>query len=891
MIALLSACVAVAQAPAGAGSAPRESDYYAVEYLTPPDGAVVEVGGMDFFPDGRLVVSTRRGQVWIVKKPLADDPKAAQFQLFAEGLWEGLGLRVWKNDVFVLQRGELSRLSDVDGDGVCDRVDVVADGWGLSGNYHEFAYGLPTDDQVKFYFSLNVGFVDPKWWHGKSFAPYRGWIMQAARDGTVTPFACGFRSPCGLSMSPDNELFVTDNQGDWEPACPLYHVHRGKFYGHPASLKWTEEYLSTHTEPSDTIPPAREREAPALWIPYKWVRSAVNVVLDRSNGSFGPFEGQMFIAELTNGMIVRAALEKVRGEYQGAVFLFRQKVGSICRMAFAPGGTLFCGFTNRGWGGLAPADGIARVKWTGKTPFEMHTVHLIDHGFEIDFTQPLKRGSKLGAADVELSQYHYDYFWQYGSPERDLARIEVSEVTLSPTRRTLRVIAPKLEAGNVARCVLSNVVNEAGEPLLHDEFDYTLNQFPEGPLCETPIARVVPPPPARETQDEGWLRLCYGDALDQWTSSGWKLCDADLDAKNPKKLLVADGNGALVNDGENASDFTSKPAFGDALVHASFMLPEESSGALYLQGRYAVLLAASEKQGNVRHNRCGALAASASFPGHESKIDGWKGAGQWHDLDVVFHAPRFDAAGKKTASARFEKVSLDDVVLYENVEVPEPSEGGIGAEAPLGPLRFHVNGKIALGSIRAKPLDEAKSDAGFTPLMNGDDLTGWTVRATGQDTDTETWKIDDHVLTSGGKSNLLVSASDTYNDFELAARLKLSPGGRSAIYLRARPGDTGANGYAIVLNSSYPDKQHTGSLLDLAPISVQLVGDDTWFDLALRCADEPAGTHIQVSINGVLFTDFVDKERKFARPGHIALQQHHEGSVLEVKKLEIRELQ
>ena len=43
-------------------------------------------------------------------------------------------------------------------------------------------------------------------------------------------------------------------------------------------------------------------------------------------------------------------------------------------------------------------------------------------------------------------------------------------------------------------------------------------------------------------------------------------------------------------------------------------------------------------------------------------------------------------------------------------------------------------------------------------------------------------------------------------------------------------------------------------------------------------------------MNGILFTDFVDKDKKFARAGHIALEQHHEGSVLEVKKIEIREL-
>ena len=293
---------------------------------------MLEIGGMDFLPDGRLAVSTRRGQVWIIDDPLDPDPKKARFHLFAEGLCEGLGLKVHDDKIFVLQRGELSLLEDTDNDGTCDIVQTIADGWGLSGNYHEFAYGLPEDAHSNFYISLNVGFWDPKWWHGKSRAPWRGWVLKIGPGGGITPFASGFRSPCGINLSPDGELFVTDNQGDWEPVGPIYHVKQGLFYGHPASLAWTDEYKKTSTEPNDTIPPDVPRAAAAIWLPYKWSRSAGNMVWDQTAGKFGPFAGQMFVSELTNGMVVRVALEKVRGEWQGACFLFRQKVGSCVRV-------------------------------------------------------------------------------------------------------------------------------------------------------------------------------------------------------------------------------------------------------------------------------------------------------------------------------------------------------------------------------------------------------------------------------------------------------------------------------------------------------------------------------------------------------------------------------
>jgi hypothetical protein len=120
-----------------------ESAYYTVDHLVPPDGERLEVGGLDFLPDGRLVCSTRRGQVWIAENPLAQDPRDARFTLFAEGLFEGLGLEVVDGEIYVLQRTELSKLLDTASDGRCDTIETVSNDWGSSGNYHEFAFGLP----------------------------------------------------------------------------------------------------------------------------------------------------------------------------------------------------------------------------------------------------------------------------------------------------------------------------------------------------------------------------------------------------------------------------------------------------------------------------------------------------------------------------------------------------------------------------------------------------------------------------------------------------------------------------------------------------------------------------------------------------------------------------
>jgi glucose/arabinose dehydrogenase len=856
-----------------AAQAPAEQDFYTVDWLAPPAGSVVEVGGVDFLPDGRLIASTRRGQVWIVDHPLADDPGEARFSLFAEGLQEGLGLAVAGGDVYLLQRGELSRLVDADGDGRCDRVETIQNGWGLSGHYHEFAFGLPVDRDGNFYLSLNVSFGDPQWWHGRSTAPWRGWVMQVTRAGELRPYACGFRSPCGLGLTEDGELLETDNQGDWMPTCPIYHVKPGRFYGHPASLAWTDEYLSTKTTPSDTDPPARAREPAAVWLPYKWSRSAGNLAPDTTGGKFGPFEHQFFVAELTNGMVLRTQLEKIRGEYQGCCFLFRRRVGSSVRVKFAPDGTLFAGLTNRGWGGLAPSSGIARIRWTGKVPFEMKSVHLLQDGFDVAFTKPID-GASVTAAGVDAQQYHYDWWWEYGCPERGNEKLELSGAEITGDRQRLVLRFKNLRAGEIARIVLPTLRSADGEPLLHDEFDYTVNQLPAGPECTTPVARLVPPPAARQSGDEGWLRLCYTDALGMWSSSGWTLCDAEVLPDEPKKLATKEGVGALVNS-SGASDFVSKPELGDARLHAEFMMPEGGGGGVMLMGRYEVRLSADA--------RCGAIPKGEGFAGEPPALECFKGPGEWHDLDLVFRAPRFDASGAKTKNAFFEKVLVDDILLHESLEVPAPTEGGYAGEVARAPLRFRGDrGSIALGGIKVRPLEESADEKDFLPLFDGEGLEGW--RKVGE----AEWKVEDGVLTGSGKKGFLATERADFRDFELAARLKISDGGDSGIFFRA--GDAGGiAGYEAEVNSSYPAEEHTGSLAGLAPLKVHLVAPGTWFDYRVRCEDEKEGTRIVISIDGIAITDFLDRERRFVS-GRIAIEQHHEGSVVEVKALAVREL-
>ena len=898
------------QEPATADPAPipvpaEEDIFYRLDAFTPPDGAVLEVGGMDYLRDGRLAVSTRRGQVWLVENSLADDPADARFSLFCEGLDEGLGLNVLDRFIYVIQRGELSRLVDADGDGRCDDVVCVSDEWGLSGNYHEFAYGLPEDADGNLYLSLNVSFFSPKWWLGQSTVPYRGWALKVDLNGKTTPIACGFRSPCGVSVDPNGELFITDNQGDWMPASPIFHVREGGFYGHPVSLNWTEEYRSTQTQASDTIPPARaatDREPAAVWLPYGWSRSPGNMVWDTTEGAFGPFSGQFFLAELTNGMILRGDFEEVDGVTQGWVIPFRRNVGSVVRLLLAEDGTLLCGLTNRGWGGLAPADGLARLRYSGKLPFEIRGVSLLgvdeSHaapGFAIELTKEpdpdwVARAVADPAQAFVLTRYDYDYWWEYGSPERSTTHPEATECSFE--NGVLRVRSAGLEPGYVVRVRLKGLTATDGSTLLHEEFAYTMNRIPglpEGP----PIARIVPPPPARETGEEGWLRLTYGDATDAWYHGGWELVEAELDPDDPTRFSTRPGNTHLTNTASpTPSNYVSKSVFGDAKIHIEFTLAEGTESALFVAGRYGLLLADGPRRSPATPDSTGTVLGTNGGPDVPPAQDAYRGAGERHGLDVEFVAPRFDAEGNKLSNARFVRVLMDDVLLHENLELPGPSASApLKTEAATGPLvLLGTGGQLAIGNIRVRPQHVPRPEAGrdgYTALIDlaaDDPLADWTITEEGY------WYVEDEILIGEGPRSHLFSPRNDYADFDLHVEAKISDGGDSGIVLRAPMQPVGwPKGYVAEINSSFADTQKTGSLLGLAPVKTHLIAPDTWFDYDISCRTEEDGAaHIRIRVNGILVNDFIDPLGSHP-VGHLAFKQHHDGSVVELRNLLIRE--
>ena len=490
---LAAFAAAIAQVPSSA---------YKVETIPGPRGIAPEVSAVAFGHDGRLYATFRRGYIY------SYDPSSKRWRRFAEGLHTPLGIARGDRpgEFLVAQVPELTRVADTDGDGTADLFETVSDGWGLSGNYHEYIAGPVRDLEGNLYVTLGLasGNADPRPpvrgelarssrkavspVEGKvnrighySPVPFRGCALQIRPDGTVGVYACGFRQPNGLVASPSGELFVADNQGGWVGTSPIHHVTEGAFHGHPASLHWHPEFLGSDPVAADVAELDRRRKKPAILFPQGDMGgSTAGQAFDLSEGAFGPYEGQMFVAEWTYPRVLRVELQEVGGEYQGAAFPFVEGNGlrmANNRLAFAPDGrSLYVAQTSRIWGST---EGLQRIVWQGREAFDILSMRLTRNGFDLTFTRPADAQAASAASSYSLTRYYYRYHAAYGSPKTEVTPVPVQSATLSADGRRVSLAIDDLRAGWLYDLRPTGIRSASGEPLAAGMAAYTLNRLIE----------------------------------------------------------------------------------------------------------------------------------------------------------------------------------------------------------------------------------------------------------------------------------------------------------------------------------------------------------------------------------------------------------------------------
>jgi len=422
------------------------------------------VGALAFLPDRRLLVTTwdRTGSVYVLDNVESGDSAKVVVKRIASGLAEPLGIEVVDGEIFVLQKQELTHLIDLDGDDVIDVYEAVCNSWGVTADFHEFAFGLVYKDGY-FYATLSMAM---RLMSGEKQQPDRGRTIKIARDGTYEWINFGMRTPNGIGLGPEDELFVADNQGEWTPANKIIHVKKGDYHG----MRWGLP---------DSLPVTTPVAQPAIWLPENEIANSPSepVMIPE-----GPYKGQLLHGDVTYGGIQRDFLEKISGEYQGAVFRFTQGLeAGVNRLCWGPDSALYIGEVGMvgGWTWKERQYGLQRMKYNGTPTFEMLAVRAKPQGFEIEFTMPLNKRD-LKTSDFFIQQWWYLPTANYGGPKLDQEQLKISSMKISEDRTKIYLEVEGLKKEHVIYFRLSDdLKNMNGQSLWSSETWYTLNNIPK----------------------------------------------------------------------------------------------------------------------------------------------------------------------------------------------------------------------------------------------------------------------------------------------------------------------------------------------------------------------------------------------------------------------------
>ena len=434
-----------------------------VTNLEPP-GHQLTIGGMAFLPDGRLVVATwsPAGSVYLLDGLDSGDSSKITIKEIAHGLMEPLGLTVVDSSIYVLQKHELTQLIDHDGDEVSDEYKVVCNGFGVTTDFHEFAIGLIHRDQ-HFYANLTIPM---RLMANEKPLPDRGRTVKIAMDGTFEHINHGLRQPNGIGFGIDDQIFITDNQGQWLPGNKFIHVQKGAFHG----MRWV--LAETDQEVEET--------PPTVWLPQDEIANSPS---EPTTIDIGPYRNQMLYGDVSHGGIKRVFLEKINGVYQGAVFRFTQGLqAGVNRIRWGPDGSLYIGEAGMvgGWSWKGQRHGLQRITYNDRTTFEMLAVKSDNKGFHIEFTEPLSPGHGESVEDYLIQQWWYQPTASYGGPKMDLETLKIKAVTVSPDRKSVHLEIPGLKEGRVVYFLLNHeIVSSKGRQLWSGECWYTLNNIPK----------------------------------------------------------------------------------------------------------------------------------------------------------------------------------------------------------------------------------------------------------------------------------------------------------------------------------------------------------------------------------------------------------------------------
>lgn len=487
------------------------ADYYDISGIEIGENIDPQIGGLSFTKEGKLIACFHRGEV------ATYDTTTKTWKTFAHGLHEPLGIYVEEEGtILVMQRGEITRLHDKNNDGIAELYEVVSNDWGLTGNYHEFGFGIVKDSKKNIFIALgtasngsgareeirgewnsaggltheNFIFKNNQEWRQKkkkvprmyARTPFRGCALKIEPGSTkATVYATGLRTPNGLFMDKNDQLWITDNQGDWVGSSKIHRIEEGGFHGHPASLLWSEN--SPTETPADISPKKLDsmRIKAAALLPQGDAGNSITQPIN-SSPNFLPITTPatadsaqpLIVGEMNHARLIYYMPDIVNGKPQGAschILNTPDLVMGNNRLTYSPDGkTLYTGKTHLSWPGQ---EGIKKITYKG-TPYLMaEQVQLTKTGFKFTFNSKIT-APKLTEKYI-IKSFGNDYHKGYGSKKVGEILEQINSVTALGNTLVIDLKTPPV-AGKIYDITLSKKISSELSDISSNRFWYTAHE-------------------------------------------------------------------------------------------------------------------------------------------------------------------------------------------------------------------------------------------------------------------------------------------------------------------------------------------------------------------------------------------------------------------------------
>lgn len=379
----------------------QSKDAYVLDDIPIPDhnpwNRNVRFSDIAFFQDGRAALVTFDGDVWLASGLRGDLP-AVTWKRFASGFHEPLGLAIRKGEIFVNDRNGLWRLHDTDSNGEADAHELFCNLFAQTAETREFAASLKSAPDGSFVISKGGQ-------QGSTIGKYNGTVLRIAADGkSFEMLGWGFREPF-IGVHPKTGMVtVSDQQGNYVPATPLYILKGNEYHG-----------FLTHLLPKEKYPaPIAE---PLTWIPHP-VNSSGQCQVWLTDAKMGSLNDGLIHFGYNRPEIFLVRLNERGSRQQAAVISFSKD------LAYAPmngavnpaDGQLYV-TGMQSWGSTATKiSGLTRVRYTGSTSPWPREIVPMDKGILLRFDVPLDAALATNLASYSLERWNYKRTASYGSP-------------------------------------------------------------------------------------------------------------------------------------------------------------------------------------------------------------------------------------------------------------------------------------------------------------------------------------------------------------------------------------------------------------------------------------------------------------------------------------------